>query len=522
MLLITVIFFECLKVTGGKFIYVLDDTYIHLAYAKNIVLHNVWGVTQYEPSSSSSSPLWTLILSAVFFLSGVSEYVPLILNVLMSFVLIIIIYFIFTKYFLSGFYIIFSILAVIIFAPLAINIFTGMEHLLQTILVILFIFLSVKILTNSTGNSGTITKNDLILFVLAALLSAVRYESLIVIILIAALFFIQKKFLQTLLIIFSGIFPLIIFGWISVNNGGYIVPNSVLMKFILPEPVRIISEPGVYEALVNYIAINKKIIFLFLISVSLLILHIRLGRKFLTDIILLLFIIICVIIIHKISFSLSFFRYDTYLVITCIVINSIALYRYLSESFQIKTDFAYVRKNKIALFIFIVFSFILAFKSFDSKYIITASRNIYHQQYQMSRFLNKYYKGEGVALNDIGAVNFFADIRSVDLMGIGSNEVASRRLRGSFGSTDMNAIAASKNLRIAIVYKSWFEKSNAIPAEWVEAGMWKIQDNFICGDDEVSIFAFNPDESAELSKNLKAFSSELPGSIIQSGKYIQK
>ncbi len=33
--------------TQGEIIYPLDDTYIHMAVAKNFVEHHVWGITQY-------------------------------------------------------------------------------------------------------------------------------------------------------------------------------------------------------------------------------------------------------------------------------------------------------------------------------------------------------------------------------------------------------------------------------------------------------------------------------------------
>jgi hypothetical protein len=47
----------------GKYIYPLDDSYIHLAISKNLTEYNVWGITKYEFSSTSSSPFFTLIIS---------------------------------------------------------------------------------------------------------------------------------------------------------------------------------------------------------------------------------------------------------------------------------------------------------------------------------------------------------------------------------------------------------------------------------------------------------------------------
>lgn len=57
--------------TGANFAYALDDAYIHMAMAKNLAHHGVMGATRFEFTSSSSSPLWTLLLTVAFVVSGV-------------------------------------------------------------------------------------------------------------------------------------------------------------------------------------------------------------------------------------------------------------------------------------------------------------------------------------------------------------------------------------------------------------------------------------------------------------------
>ena len=64
------------------FVYPLDDVYIHMAVAKNFALHRVWGVSPYEFSSSTSSPLYVLLLAATFKLVGVKTYLALALSTL--------------------------------------------------------------------------------------------------------------------------------------------------------------------------------------------------------------------------------------------------------------------------------------------------------------------------------------------------------------------------------------------------------------------------------------------------------
>ena len=69
--------------TGGRFVYALDDAYIHMAMAKNLAQHGVWGCTPFQFSAASSSPLWTALLGVVFFLTGVHDVTPLLLNLLL-------------------------------------------------------------------------------------------------------------------------------------------------------------------------------------------------------------------------------------------------------------------------------------------------------------------------------------------------------------------------------------------------------------------------------------------------------
>src|SRR5579863_5573742 len=69
----------CVRADNGHFVYVVDDPYIHMAIAKNLAAHGVWGVTPYQFSSSSSSIIWPLLLSSIYRLFGPHETASLIL-----------------------------------------------------------------------------------------------------------------------------------------------------------------------------------------------------------------------------------------------------------------------------------------------------------------------------------------------------------------------------------------------------------------------------------------------------------
>lgn len=149
----------------------------------------------------------------------------------------------------------------------------------------------------------------------------------------------------------------------------------------------------------------------------------------------------------------------------------------------------------------------------------------------MGLFLKKYYEGKVVVANDIGAINYLADIRLVDLVGLATKEPADRRVKQYLSEIKEKMFTPPQKkpmmgLRkfhekladkygpdIAIIYDSWFK--DGIPRGWIRKGKWKIRGNVICGEDAVSFYAINSEERDYLWKSLAEFSSELPKDVIQ-------
>lgn len=66
----------------GRLISWLDDAYIHMAMARALAEHSVYGLTPREFASASSSPLWVLALSIAYAVFGAGEGVAFVLNIL--------------------------------------------------------------------------------------------------------------------------------------------------------------------------------------------------------------------------------------------------------------------------------------------------------------------------------------------------------------------------------------------------------------------------------------------------------
>lgn len=126
--------------TDGHYIYPLDDAYIHLAMAKNFALYEVWGMTKYQFSSSSSSPLFTYILSVLIKIFGNSDQISLYFNTVFSVGIL---------YLLSEYYAgifkevkrtVLAVLFTVFLIVLPLNILSGMEHILQVFLFVVNVF----------------------------------------------------------------------------------------------------------------------------------------------------------------------------------------------------------------------------------------------------------------------------------------------------------------------------------------------------------------------------------------------
>jgi hypothetical protein len=146
---------------------------------------------------------------------------------------------------------------------------------------------------------------------------------------------------------------------------------------------------------------------------------------------------------------------------------------------------------------------------------VQATKNIYEQQYQMALFLRSYYSGAAVAANDVGAINFFADIRCLDLVGLGTAEVTRAKIHGSYNTRTIADLAQTHQARIAVVYANWFDNEGGIPGQWIKAGQWTIPDCVVCGNPVVSFYAIEHSEAEALRQNLENFSRHLPGDVAQ-------
>jgi hypothetical protein len=235
-------------------------------------------------------------------------------------------------------------------------------------------------------------------------------------------------------------------------------------------------------------------------------------------------IFIATTILHLIFAATGWlYRYEAYLMVLGIFVIIVGISECLPKKL-----FVIFEKNLIpayvAIFFLISFVVIIPFLARGVKSLFVtyrATKNIYEQQYQMGLFLDKFYKGEGVAANDIGAINYLADIKNLDLFGLGSMEITKSKIDKNYTTRYIDLLTKKKEIKIAVVYDEWFDGIGGLPQDWIKVGEWSIPDNTICGGDTVSFYAVKYSEKENLIANLKIFSTQLPEDVVQSGDYVK-
>lgn len=503
-----IIFFynKILRKTNDYFTYPLDDTYIHLAMAKNFLNYKVIGLDGVFVSSTSS-PLYTFIVSSLFLIFGNKPEIPLYLNIIVSFLILSYIYFNLMKSFKNPQAFLLSILFYFII-PIPIILFTGLEHLLHIFFMLIFINNSVYLLKSD--------KKPLFLsFLLPFLCVLIRYESLFVIFPFLILFLFKRKIKEFFLVFFGTSIPVIFYGLYSIIKGSYFLPNSLILKgflFNFGSIKNIILNFG--SKLYDDILTNIFLLPIFLLCLFILYYIEKTKDIFSSKINILSFSLLISLILHLYFAKTGwFYRYEAYL----IGFSFLLFASYIKEK-QIKIKASII--SKISLLIIIFFCAMpLAIRSYYAfKDLPIASKNIYEQQIQMARFLQKYYKDVYVGINDIGAICYFKE-KVLDIWGLKDKEILQLMIKKNYNLKNLKSIIEKKNVKILVVYEKIFEALGGIPEGFFLAGKWKIKDRKACAYDTVSFFA-KKEELENLQGNLREYSFVIPKDVEQMGPYV--
>lgn len=204
----------------------LDDAYIHLAVARNLVEHGTWGVNPGEFASASSSPLWTVLLAAGFLVAPPGLGVALALAAASAALVLVVAARGLVDDGLPARWVHLGLGALVVAVPLPFLVGLGMEHTLHLGLVLALLRASERAAPDTPDRPGRLAG----LAALAGAAALVRTESLFVVAGLAPLLLLERRPGAALAVLAGGLGALGAFGAWSVSQGGYLLPNSVLMK----------------------------------------------------------------------------------------------------------------------------------------------------------------------------------------------------------------------------------------------------------------------------------------------------
>lgn len=495
----------------GHLVYALDDAYIHLAIARNLATHGVWGITPYGWTSSSSSLLWPLALSLWDIVLDPSYIAPFVFNLILATGVLVVVYRLLQPHHIASRYLIWVLLAITFLTSIPALLFTGLEHILHLLLTIMVVYLSGQLLAGSLRVSR---KREVVsLLLLGPLLTMTRYEGCFLIAIVCVLFAIRRSWLIAFALALLSVLPLVVYAAIAQAHGWPWLPVSIVLK----SSVGALNSPtAVVRFLFGWLRLfaNPHLLVLNILAIIFMVRNRERGRGGWEPEQIGLGIFVALSLLHLEFAQVGwFFRYEAYLVALGLFVlarpicSTVANYAGAFRQAVIRGVQSPLNVLVLLLGCTLVLRGVIATAS-----VPRATTNIYDQQYQMGRFLQRYYSGAAVAVNDIGAVNFLADIHCLDVWGLASNDVYKARRSGTYSTAFIAELARTQQVRIAIVYDSWFQNSHSsfLPSSWIKVAQWHIRDNLVAGSDTVSFYAVVATEEDQLRAHLQDFLPLLP------------
>lgn len=489
--------------TKGLFVYPLDDSYIHLALAHNLAVHHVWGINSLQFASASSSPGWTLVLTAAELLIGFHLTTPIFLNLILAFwILIVVDYAIVSgspqaprgiRYAIS--------FAIVLATPLPNLIIIGMEHVAQTLSVLLLVVLSSQVLATEPTERIS-SRNIYLLLACAAVDGAIRYEAIFAIFPVFLLLLWRRRFLVALVIALSSAISPVGFGLYSHHLSGFWLPYSVLTKTL--------ENGGVLTHLRDrLIVLATRPLLWTLLSIWLL--RFR-SRRFWDSSQLCMLLALTISVTHLLVAPIGWLmRYESYFICLNIFsfMRTFALGpwpREFRRKFRVFPAWTRIITTVALISLGALLPFLALRMTAGMIVPVEAAVDRYHEHIQMARFIASDYNHETIVVNDIGAAAFYSDARLLDMIGLGSAEpLLARHLAGAFTSEDMARWATSQHASIAILQSGWSLVRSLTPNQWTLVQTWRLPRNVVFQTYDVSFYAVTPMEVFRLCQNLETF-----------------
>ena len=489
--------------TDGRLIYALDDTYIHMAVARNFASHGVWGCTPYHFSSSSSSLLWTFGLGVAYWLSGVRDWTPFVLNTALALAALAAADAALRRFGASPPLRAAALVGLVLAFPLPGMVLLGMEHILHLLLTIAFAAAAALALSTPAQEPRVERKGTLVLCALAALLAGSRYEGFFLVGLVCLALLLRRELARAVAIGAAALLPVAAFGAVSVANGSYFLPNPLMVKAVGENAgaLSALLKPFGSEDLAFYRNSRAMPILLALGLVGALA-QWRARRALLRPSVLMPLLLAGMILLHgHFVFSPLYwaYRYDAYLVGFGLFAAAVVL-----ADLRVSWRFGQGALPALALALLVPLVADVREGLFPSAEV-EGARNTYLEEVQTAEFVRLYYPKDAVIVNDLGAVTYYTEARILDLVGLGDIEPVRIMRHAAYTSRDVTAWTAPHRPKAAILQLGWGVVAPLIPPEWVRVAVVEVPPH----RHRVGFFAVDPKEAWTLRASVEQHFGQL-------------
>ncbi|MDR6218478.1 hypothetical protein [Deinococcus soli (ex Cha et al. 2016)] len=215
---------QTLSLGGGAFTYALEDAYVHMQMALNLAQHGVWGVNPDAFSGSTSSPAWTVLLSAAYAVLGPHDLLPLALGGLLAAAFLTLADAVLLTLGVRRAGVRAGVLCgLVLLAPLPFMVLSGMETTLQVTA-----FTAVLLITARHVQGARVSPAWFA--ALAALTVGARYEMIAPLGILALAFAWRRQWLIAAALLVGAALPVALLGIVSMHHVGLALPNSVTSR----------------------------------------------------------------------------------------------------------------------------------------------------------------------------------------------------------------------------------------------------------------------------------------------------
>lgn len=459
-----------LAINGGALMYTLDDPYIHIDLAKRIFSGH-YGINPNEYSAPSSSILWPFLLAPFTPLGDYLLWVPLLLNVVFSFLtcalfnrLMLDTGLAYRLVILGGWFLATNFYGLI---------FNGMEHSLQIYLVAV---IALGVLRKEFQREQL---TSTAVYLAIAALPLVRYEGLAVSLPVLLYLLCKGERVKPIVYGAALVSAIALFSLFLARLGVGYLPSSVIAKS---------DTTGLSSIVMNAIGQFEK--YGWVILAMLVMCAFMPNRK------LLIMLLITVTALHTLFGKNGWFgRYEIYW-LTFLGI------------FFLHVCITHLQARTTA----VIFGLLpLAFAQLVYTTLSTplASAAVYNQQYPMSQIAQRL--NAPVAVNDLGLVALHSRQYVLDLWGLGNLEALKLR-KSESGGQWIKDLMDRKKVHYAFVYQEWFPER---PDNWIKVGELQMHiPKIATAFNHVAFYATDEQSAQTLRDVMQTYALEQP-----TGKY---